>query len=109
MLAACILNGGRGAEDGGESGDWLRTGDDAGSVTLSGLHLPFNGVRKPSNDLGCDFAKFHEVHVFVMNHESFLMFDEEASFVPPRAISGASSQHCLANCHQTHLPKMLLE
>ena len=42
-----VPDGGRGAVDGGELGDQVRIGDDARSVALSGLHLPFRGISKP--------------------------------------------------------------
>ena len=37
---------------GGELGDQFRTGDNTRSVTLSGLHLSFSGIRKPKRSLG---------------------------------------------------------
>ena len=46
-----VPDGGRGAEDGAELGEQARTGDDARSEVLSGLHLPLSGISKPRSNL----------------------------------------------------------
>ena len=55
----------RGAEDGEERFEKLRTGDDAGSVTLSGLHLSFIGVHKPTSNLGHVYGQTIRLRKFV--------------------------------------------
>ena len=47
-----VPDGGRGAEDGGELGEQVRTGDDARSVALSGLHLPFQWHQQTKKQFG---------------------------------------------------------